>query len=189
MARANARFLCLDTARIAKAAARSDAAAGEAAPVVATRLSVHEPVDDLCKKAADLCTSVEMLGISAAAQACFRAVTCENTGQTLCMSGKPKLSTCHGAAAYTVDLAGAGVIGASSRASPGDHGLACPFVKSWPCRRSLLAAGAVSPRRRQPVSCTGSAVIGRVVPTRDRPWRAPRSLDRTTARRDQARRP
>jgi hypothetical protein len=40
-----------------------------------TYLSVHKPVDDLCKKAASLCARGEMLGIAVAARTHIRAVT------------------------------------------------------------------------------------------------------------------
>jgi hypothetical protein len=50
-----------------------------------THLSVHESVDDLCKKAASLWAGREMLGIAAAAHAHVKAVTWENTIHTLCI--------------------------------------------------------------------------------------------------------
>jgi hypothetical protein len=65
------------------------------AGVLLTHLSVHEPVDDLCKKTAGLCTCGEILGISAAAHAHIKAVTCENTIRTLCIKERVKLSTRH----------------------------------------------------------------------------------------------
>ena len=56
----------------------------KAAGVLLAHLSVHEPVDDLCKKAASLWAWGEMLGIAAAAHAHVKAVTWENTIHTLC---------------------------------------------------------------------------------------------------------
>jgi hypothetical protein len=58
-----------------------------------THLSVHEAVDDLCKKAASLWASREMLGIVAAAHAHVKAVTWENTIHTLCTKENLRLST------------------------------------------------------------------------------------------------
>ena len=63
------------------------------AGVLLARLSVHESVDDLCKKAASLWAGREMLGIAEAARAHARTVTWENTIPTLCTKGKPTLST------------------------------------------------------------------------------------------------
>jgi hypothetical protein len=56
-------------------------------------LSVHEPVDDLCKKAASLCAGEEMLGIAAAPRWLGESFTCANTIHTLCMKESAKLST------------------------------------------------------------------------------------------------
>ena len=58
-----------------------------------THLSVHESVDDLCKKAASLWAGREMLGIVAAAHANVRAVTWGNTIHILCTKEKSTLST------------------------------------------------------------------------------------------------
>jgi hypothetical protein len=49
----------------------------KAAGVLLAHHSVHEPVDDLCKKAASLWVWGEMLGIAAASRARGRAVTWE----------------------------------------------------------------------------------------------------------------
>jgi hypothetical protein len=51
----------------------------KAAGVLLAHHSVHEPVDDLCKKAASLWAWREMLGIAAASRARGRAVTWEKT--------------------------------------------------------------------------------------------------------------
>ena len=58
------------------------------AGVLLTHLSVHELVDDLCKKPASLCICGEMLGIAAAARAHIRAVTWGNSIHTLCTNKK-----------------------------------------------------------------------------------------------------
>ena len=50
------------------AAARRSAAAAPSGGLL-IHLSVHEPVDDLCKKAASLCAGEEILGIAAASRA------------------------------------------------------------------------------------------------------------------------
>jgi hypothetical protein len=60
-------------------------------------ISVHEPVDDLCKKAASLCAGEEMLGIAAAPRWLGKSFTCANTIHTLCMKEIAKLSTCRAA--------------------------------------------------------------------------------------------
>ena len=65
----------------------------KAAGVLLAHHSVHEPVDDLCKKAASLWAGREILGIVAAARAHVRAVTWENTIHALCTKEKLKLST------------------------------------------------------------------------------------------------
>jgi len=54
---------------------------------------VHEPVDDLCKKAASLCAGEEMLGIAAAPGWLGKPFTCGNTIHTLCMKESAELST------------------------------------------------------------------------------------------------
>lgn len=58
-----------------------------------TRLSVHESVDDLCKKVADLWAGSEKLGIVAAARTRLAPVTWENIICTLCIKEKRMLST------------------------------------------------------------------------------------------------
>jgi len=63
------------------------------AGVLLARLSVHESVDDLCKKAASLWAGREMLGIVTATHTYARGITCENTIPTLCTKEKPALST------------------------------------------------------------------------------------------------
>src|SRR5262249_48370593 len=55
--------------------------------------SVHEHVDDLCKKAVSLCVRGEMLGITLTACARASAVTWENTILILCIKGRLRLST------------------------------------------------------------------------------------------------
>ena len=55
--------------------------------------SVHEPVDDLCKKAASLCAGEEMLGIAAALRWLGKPFTCANTIHTLCIKESTELST------------------------------------------------------------------------------------------------
>ena len=57
-------------------------------------VSVHEPVDDLCKKAASLCAGEEMLGIVAVPRWLGKSFTCANTIHTLCIKENSELSTC-----------------------------------------------------------------------------------------------
>ena len=57
-------------------------------------VSVHEPVDYLCKKAASLCAGEEMLGIAAAPRWLCKSFTCTNTIHTLCITESAELSTC-----------------------------------------------------------------------------------------------
>ena len=54
---------------------------------------MHEPVDDLCKKAASLWARGEMLGIATAADALLKAATWQNGINALCIIGRRKLST------------------------------------------------------------------------------------------------
>ena len=61
--------------------------------IVLAHLSVHEGVDDLCKRAASLCAPGEMLGIALAACAHVSAVTWENTIHILCIKGRLTFST------------------------------------------------------------------------------------------------
>jgi hypothetical protein len=65
---------------------------GEGGPLI--HVSVYEPVDDLCKKAARLCAAEEMLGIAAAPRWLGKSFTCANTIHTLCMKESAELSTC-----------------------------------------------------------------------------------------------
>jgi hypothetical protein len=65
-----------------------------------TGLSVHKPVDDLCRKAPDLSARAEMLGIPAAGPAHNRAFKCKNTIHTLYTGRKLRLSTGHAAIAH-----------------------------------------------------------------------------------------
>jgi hypothetical protein len=74
------------------AAARRSAAAAPSQGLL-IHLSVHKPVDDLCKKAASLCAGGEILGIVAASHAQARASTWENTIHILCIKESPALST------------------------------------------------------------------------------------------------
>ena len=69
--------------------------AGAVACASAQHLSVHEPVDDLCKRAARLCADGRMLGIAAASSACVGLSTWENTIHMLCIT---KLRHCPHAA-------------------------------------------------------------------------------------------
>ena len=65
----------------------------KAAGVLLAHHSVHEPVDDLCKKSASLWARGEMLGIAAASRDCGRSFTWEKSIHTLCTKGEIKLST------------------------------------------------------------------------------------------------
>jgi hypothetical protein len=60
-----------------------------------THLSVHDLVDDLCKKAASLWIGRGKLGIAAAARAHAMAATWENNIYTLCIKDERALSTWH----------------------------------------------------------------------------------------------
>jgi hypothetical protein len=62
-------------------------------------VSVHESVDDLCKKAASLWAGREILGIAVTACAHVRASTWENTIHALCTKEELTLSTCRAAMA------------------------------------------------------------------------------------------
>ena len=57
------------------------------------QISVHEPVDDLCKEAASLVAGEEMLGIAAVPRWLGKSFTCANTIHTLCMKEVAELST------------------------------------------------------------------------------------------------
>jgi hypothetical protein len=65
----------------------------KAAGVLLAHHSVHEPVDDLCKKAASLWARGEMLGIATTSRAPGRAVTWEKPFTSLCTKGEMTLST------------------------------------------------------------------------------------------------
>jgi hypothetical protein len=63
------------------------------AGVLLTHHFVHEPVDDLCKKAASLWAGGEMLGIGAASRAYGKAVTWEKPFAPCAQKGGLALST------------------------------------------------------------------------------------------------
>jgi len=82
--------------RAATGASRHSVAAAVAC-AAAQHLSVHEPVDDLCKKAVGLCAGGEILGIAVALPCPCWASTWVNTIHILCINETPELSTCHAA--------------------------------------------------------------------------------------------
>ena len=61
---------------------------------------VHKPVDDLCKRAANLCARWGLRWGFPVGRACGRAVTWENIIYALCTGEELKMSTCHAAMAH-----------------------------------------------------------------------------------------
>ena len=86
--------------RVPPAPARRTAAACEPGRRLAHWLSVHKPVDDLCRKAPDLSAHAKMLGIPAAGPAHNGVFNCKNTIHTLYTGRKLRLSTGHAATAH-----------------------------------------------------------------------------------------
>jgi len=84
-AEASARALALARSRsdVVQAPAQLRRPPARPVRILLTRLSVHEPVHDVCKKAASLWARGEMLGTTVASDALVKSPTWEN-GITFC---------------------------------------------------------------------------------------------------------